>query len=438
MPHDVIMPALGMAQDTGKITSWLKAAGDAVAVGDPLFEVETDKATMEVEAQAAGFLTNVSAATGDDVPVGHVIAMISETATDTAPTPAVAVPEQAAKEVTHTGSLPLGTNIIMPVLGMAQDSGKLLSWNIALGDAVAADDVLFEVETDKSTMEVPAGADGYLAAIMADPGEDVPTGQTIAIITTDKPDQTFHQSSPKDGAPAPVAPAPKAATLAPPTPKTATTANQRSDGRILASPKARRLALAAGLDLARLVEAGHPQPYHAADIDILQNLPIKGSEVVNNSVVLRQITASVPNAGTEGFIAWMLADGGITVDPSALWASFASGALRTTNPEITDTAIQIAPLNGDATTLLNPDRSRLSHQIETTDTANLILRDLTNSRITGLNLGPDDAPTLTIAREGDTLRLSLDFTDIQLEDAKAIALISGFADRLADPLYHLL
>ena len=438
MPHDVIMPALGMAQDTGKITNWLMAAGDAVAVGDPLFEVETDKATMEVEAQAAGFLTNVSAATGDDVPVGHVIAMISETATDSTPTPAVAVPEQAAQEVTPTGSLPLGTNIIMPVLGMAQDSGKLLAWNIALGDAVAADDVLFEVETDKSTMEVPAGADGYLAAIMADPGQDVPTGQTIAIITTDKLDQTFHQSSPKADAPVPVASVPKAATLAPATPKTAAPANQRSDGRILASPKARRLALAAGLDLTRLVEAGHPQPYHAADIDILQNLPIKGSEVVNNSVVLRQITASVPNAGTEDFIAWMLADGGITVGPSALWASFASGALRTTNPEITDTAIQIAPLNGDATTLLNPDRSRLSHQIETTDTANLILRDLTNSRITGVSLGPNDAPILTIARESDTLRLSLDFTDIQLEDAKAIALISGFADRLADPLYHLL
>jgi pyruvate/2-oxoglutarate dehydrogenase complex dihydrolipoamide acyltransferase (E2) component len=436
MPHDVIMPALGMAQDTGKVTNWFKAAGDVVAVGDPLFEVETDKATMEVEAQAAGFLSNVSAATGDDVPVGHVIAVISETATD--PAPVAAVPKQAKQDATPTDSLPSGTNIIMPVLGMAQDSGKLLSWNIALGDAVAADDVLFEVETDKSTMEVPAGADGYLSAIMADPGEDVPTGQTIAIITTDKPDQTFHKRSHRDDAPAPVAPAAKAATLAPASPKTAAPATQRSDGRILASPKARRLALTAGLDLSRLVEAGHPQPYHAADIDVLRNLPIEGSKVANNNVAPRQITASVPSAGTEDFIAWMLEDGGITVDPSALWASFASGALRATNPSITDTAVKIAPLNGDATTLRNPDRSRISHQIETTDAANLILRDLTNSRITGLNLGSNDAPTLTIAREGDTLRLSLDFTDIQLEDAKAIALISSFADRLADPLYHLL
>ena len=63
-------PQLGMAQDSGRIVSWLKSPGDAVAKGDALFEVETDKATMEVEAQAAGYLTGVAAAEGDDVPVG--------------------------------------------------------------------------------------------------------------------------------------------------------------------------------------------------------------------------------------------------------------------------------------------------------------------------------------------------------------------------------
>ncbi len=77
---DVIMPALGMAQDTGKLLKWLKAPGDAVDVGDQLFEVETDKSVMEVEAQDAGFLTQVSASDGDDVPVGQVIAVISATA----------------------------------------------------------------------------------------------------------------------------------------------------------------------------------------------------------------------------------------------------------------------------------------------------------------------------------------------------------------------
>ena len=77
MPRDVIMPALGMAQETGLIIAWHKAPGDAVAEGDILFEVETDKATMEVEAQAAGYLSGVSAMEGDDVPVGQVIARIT-------------------------------------------------------------------------------------------------------------------------------------------------------------------------------------------------------------------------------------------------------------------------------------------------------------------------------------------------------------------------
>ena len=88
MPHEIIMPALGMAQDSGVIVQWLKAPGDAVAEGDALFEVETDKATMEVEAQAAGVLADVRARAGEDVPVGQVIAVIAETPdAATAPTP---------------------------------------------------------------------------------------------------------------------------------------------------------------------------------------------------------------------------------------------------------------------------------------------------------------------------------------------------------------
>src|SRR5579884_3211669 len=76
MAKDVILPALGMAQDTGKILQWLKAEGEQVAKGEPLAEIETDKATVEIEAPADGVLARISAAAGDDVPVGHVIAVI--------------------------------------------------------------------------------------------------------------------------------------------------------------------------------------------------------------------------------------------------------------------------------------------------------------------------------------------------------------------------
>lgn len=76
MATNVILPALGMSQDTGKIVQWLKAEGERVAKGEPLAEIETDKATVEIEALADGVLAHVAAAAGDDVPVGQVIAVI--------------------------------------------------------------------------------------------------------------------------------------------------------------------------------------------------------------------------------------------------------------------------------------------------------------------------------------------------------------------------
>jgi len=76
MATDVILPALGMSQDTGKIVQWRKTEGEQVAKGEPLAEIETDKATVEIQAPADGVLAHVSAAAGDDVPVGQVIAII--------------------------------------------------------------------------------------------------------------------------------------------------------------------------------------------------------------------------------------------------------------------------------------------------------------------------------------------------------------------------
>ncbi|MDQ3858723.1 MAG: dihydrolipoamide acetyltransferase, partial [Actinomycetota bacterium] len=76
MPTDVIMPALGMAQDTGKVLRWLKSEGEQVLKGEGLMEVETDKVTLEVEAPADGTLAAVRAAEGEEVPVGHRVAVI--------------------------------------------------------------------------------------------------------------------------------------------------------------------------------------------------------------------------------------------------------------------------------------------------------------------------------------------------------------------------
>ncbi|MGH2404311.1 MAG: dihydrolipoamide acetyltransferase family protein [bacterium] len=97
MATNVIMPALGMAQETGKVLQWLKGEGAAIAKGEPLLEIETDKATVELEAPASGVLARITASAGDVVPVGRVIAQIlavGETPTGESPPepPAPSVP----------------------------------------------------------------------------------------------------------------------------------------------------------------------------------------------------------------------------------------------------------------------------------------------------------------------------------------------------------
>lgn len=72
------MPALGMAQESGKLLAWLKQEGETVTKGEPLMEIETDKAAVEIEASASGLLGGVSVEVGQDVPVGQVIAWILE------------------------------------------------------------------------------------------------------------------------------------------------------------------------------------------------------------------------------------------------------------------------------------------------------------------------------------------------------------------------
>lgn len=447
MPLDVIMPALGMAQDSGHIVAWHKSQGDQVAEGDVLFEVETDKATMEVEAQGAGYLTDVTAGAGAEVPVGQVIARISDTAEgqgDSEP-PAASAPTPEKSE--ETRELPDGQPVIMPTLGMAQDTGLLVNWLKGPGDKVVDDDILFEVETDKSTIEMPAGTSGYLAALLAQPGEDVPVGQTIAIVTKDPPETTISRSVKDD--PAAAAATSAAAVQDPPSPassapmespaRASTAPAPAAKGRILASPKARRLALEQGLDLSRLAVAGYPQPYHVKDIETLKSLPVPQA-VARAGDVAFQITASARSGPHVAFLEWAEVETGANLTVGAIRAAFAAGALRETGAMFGSLLIEYAPVHGPSYTFSDPDIAPLSTLVAAeADTApDLRLRDLTASPVTGLRLGAPECPTLTVATEGDTLALTLDFTAAQLSETAALSLIAEFAGRLEDPLRHLL
>ena len=76
MATEVIMPALSPAQETGILIEWFKEEGDLIEKGEPLMEVETDKANVEVEATTTGILANITVNLGDEIPVGKVIALI--------------------------------------------------------------------------------------------------------------------------------------------------------------------------------------------------------------------------------------------------------------------------------------------------------------------------------------------------------------------------
>jgi pyruvate dehydrogenase E2 component (dihydrolipoamide acetyltransferase)/2-oxoglutarate dehydrogenase E2 component (dihydrolipoamide succinyltransferase) len=437
MPHDVTMPQLGMAQDAGKIVSWLKSPGDAVSKGDALFEVETDKATMEVEAQADGFLTGVSAAEGDDVPVGQVIARISDSAEeDAAPEAGGAAPAPAAAPETRgAGDLPEGHRVTMPQLGMAQDSGLLVTWLKAPGDEVAVEDVLFEVETDKSTMEVEAGRKGWLAATLAEAGEEVPVGQPVAIISDAKPDAPVARSV-KDSAATPAA-AEAPAKVEAPKPAPAQTAAPKpaapvaAGGRILASPKARRLALEQGLDLGRLAEAGHPQPFHVADLEVLRAMPERGASAAPAmAAAARRLTARAAEDGVAGFADWAEAQG-LTGD--AVLAGLAGASLGR------DGAVIVAVERfGDRVVHSVPGGRALSGVTPSEDAPDLLVRDLRGTRLASVEMGPEDVPVLTVTADGGGLSITLECAAGQLDGASAIRLLSEFAGRMEQPLRHLL
>src|SRR6266478_9274952 len=105
MPTDVIMPALEMAQETGKVLKWLKAPGHAVRKGEPIVEIETDKITVEIEAPASGVLRDVTAQEGDVVPVGRTIAIV--VGTDEAGAAAAAATVIPPASAAATGAVPM-------------------------------------------------------------------------------------------------------------------------------------------------------------------------------------------------------------------------------------------------------------------------------------------------------------------------------------------
>ena len=156
----------------------------------------------------------------------------------------------------------MAISVVMPALEIAQETGKLVSWRKKEGEAVVKGEPLLEIETDKAVMEIESPGDGVLAGIKAQPGADVPVGQTIAWIVrpgeVPPTDEAPMESGRKMAVTAAVLPSsPSLSSAAPVKP---------GGGDVKISPKARRLAAERGVDLSQLRGSGSGGEILASDI----------------------------------------------------------------------------------------------------------------------------------------------------------------------------
>jgi pyruvate/2-oxoglutarate dehydrogenase complex dihydrolipoamide acyltransferase (E2) component len=328
-------------------------------------------------------------------------------------------------------------DVTMPQLGMAQDSGVIVAWHKAPGDKVRKGEILFEVETDKAVMEVEAAAEGVLLELRRAEGEDVPVGEVLAVIGAEgeavKAAPAKAETKVEAKAEAPKVEAVAAAPVAAPAPAPAPVA-AAAGGKVLASPKAKALAAEQGLDLNRLAAAGRPQPYHVADLELLKAMPAAAAAAAPaGATVLAR--ARVPAAAFDAFLAWVAGEG--KGDAGTVLASFAAGAFRAATGAGSVTVRLSAPREAGVV-YADPDRAGIGRMTPGEGVPDLIVHDLTRTRLAHVELGATAAPTLSIAREGDALVATLAAAAGTLDDDAVIACLDGFAGRLDEPLRHLL
>ncbi len=295
MAISVQMPALGESVTEGTVTRWLKQEGDTVEVDEPLLEVSTDKVDTEIPAPVSGVLTKIIAAEDDVVEVGGDLALIGEagesaeaaaepepkapeSAAASAPEPEpqpepTPEPEPAAAESAPAPAATGGgesTSVKMPELGESVTEGTVTRWLKKVGDAVAVDEPLVEVSTDKVDTEIPSPVAGVLVAITAEEDDVVAVGGELAKIGAEgsapaapapaptpepKPEPTPEpKPEPKPAAATPP-PAPKPEPKPEPTPAPAAAAPS-GDASPYVTPLVRKLAAENGVDLGALTGTG--------------------------------------------------------------------------------------------------------------------------------------------------------------------------------------
>ncbi len=273
MAEAILMPRLSDTMTEGVIAAWHKKVGDTVKKGDLLAEVETDKATMELESYQDGVLLHIGTPNGGKLQVNDLLAIFGKPGEDIsallaqhAGGAAQPVAAPSAPEATAPAAAPVATAatpdlsameevVLMPRLSDTMTEGVIADWQKNVGDIVKKGDVLADIETDKATMELESYKDGVLLYQGAKAGEKILVNELLCIIGKPGLDIDAIVAAVKAGsgaasATAAAATAPAAATTASPAPSAATaTAEVVNEGRILASPLAKKIASEKGIDL---------------------------------------------------------------------------------------------------------------------------------------------------------------------------------------------
>lgn len=298
MAESILMPRLSDTMTEGVIAAWHKKVGDPVKKGDLLAEVETDKATMELESYKDGTLLHIGTEKGGKLQVNDLLAIIGNPGEDisslvkgasgagTTPAPKAAEPtaqaapakEAAPAAAPAKAEMDLSKMeevVLMPRLSDTMTEGVIASWNKNVGDAVKKGDVLAEIETDKATMELESYKNGTLLYQGAAKGEKIAVNDLLCIIgDAGKVNVEAIVAAAKGGVPAAAAgnsaatgndsATPKAdEVIAETSAETAGTAN----GRVKASPLARRLAAEKGIDINKVSGSGDGGRIVKSDID---------------------------------------------------------------------------------------------------------------------------------------------------------------------------
>lgn len=268
--QDIKVPDLGGADEV-EVIEILVSAGDSVAEEDPILTVESDKASVELPAPAAGTIGAISVKVGDKVREGDVVGTInagggggsSEASDADAETPAEADKSEAAEEAPATEVPASGGSrtetVKVPGLD-GFDNVPVIELNVSEGDTVAADDPLVTVESDKATMEIPSPFAGTIDKLLVKEGDALSEGDSLVEMTVTEPGG----SAPAEQAPASQPAAAKAdtGTAAKPDRQPAEAPAQTSQevpspgAKVHAGPAVRKVARELGADLTLIKGSG--------------------------------------------------------------------------------------------------------------------------------------------------------------------------------------